>query len=287
MKKILSVLLVFSLFFALSCGSSDKKDGKTSLFEKKVALIKDSNQNKPVKQMVEILKLKDSENEESVKKEIMKIYSEVTGKIAPHQLAQFKESPNRNVQVPGDIARIHIKSDYVQSANVMLFLMKGKDPVVLDELEFNTEKKYDFAPGSYDFMMIVDRPDNNNVYVFKYDRSFKGGELYLGEFKIVGKYSNSGECMQGYIRDDAETCIAPSFKIFDNCDAGTHLVEHLCCEEGFNFIMDGQCSRYSDTVENVICPAGYHEGGKGRCCPTGMLFIDDKCQVPPKEEPAK
>ena len=286
MKKFLAVMLVCSLLFALSCGSSDKKDGKMSLIEKKIEMIKTDNPGKPVKQMVEILKLK-GEDESAVKKAVMEIYSEITGKVAPHQLAQFKESPNRNIQVPGNVSRIHIKSDYVSSANVMLFLMKGKEPVVWDELEFNTEKKYDFAPGNYDFIMIVDRPDNSNVYVFKYDRSFKGGELYLGEFKIVGKYSNSGECAKGYLRDDAETCIAPSFKIFDNCDAGTHLVEHLCCEEGFNFIMEGQCSRYSDTVENVICPAGYHEGGKGRCCPIGQLFIDNKCQVPPKEEPAK
>ena len=286
MKKFFSVIFVFFLIFSVSCGSSDKKEGKTSLIEKKIEMIKNDNQGKPVKQMVEILKLK-GENEEFVKKSVMKIYSEVTGKVNPHQLAEFKESPNRNVKIPGNVARIHIKSDYVSSANVMLFLMKGKEPVVWDELEFNTEKKYDFAPGNYNFIMIVDRPDNNNVYVFKYDRSFKGGELYLGEFKIIGKYSNSGDCAPDYIRDDAEPCITPSFKIFDNCDAGTHLVDHLCCEEGFNFIMEGQCSRYSDIVENVICPAGYHEAGKGRCCPTGMLFIDNKCQVPPKEEAGK
>ena len=90
MKKILLVMLVCSLFFALSCGSSDKKDGKMSLIEKKIAMIKEDNQNKPVKQMVEILKLK-GENEEIVKKEVMKIYSEVTAKVAPHQLAEFKE----------------------------------------------------------------------------------------------------------------------------------------------------------------------------------------------------
>ena len=64
----------------------------------------------------------------------------------------------------------------------------------------------------------------------------------------------------------------------DGCPAGKHRVEHLCCEEGFNFIMEGQCSRYSDTVENVICPAGYQHGGKGRCCPIGTIFIDGKCQ---------
>ena len=54
-------MLVCSLLFALSCGSSDKKDGKMSLIEKKIAFIKDDNQNKPVKQMVEILKLKDQD----------------------------------------------------------------------------------------------------------------------------------------------------------------------------------------------------------------------------------
>lgn len=285
MKKILSAVLVLFLMLAVSCGSADKKKGKATLTEKKIEMIKTDNPNKPVKQMVEILKLK-GEDEVLVKKTIMSMFKEITGKNAPFQLADFKESPNKNIKVPGNVSRIHIKSDYVQSANVMLFLMNGKEPVIMDELEFNTEKKYDFAPGHHNFIMIVDRPDNGNIYVFTYNRNFQDGKLYLGEFKLQGKYSNSGNCQEGFIRDDAETCVAPSFKVFDNCDAGTHLVDGLlCCEEGFNFIMEGQCSRYSDTVENVICPAGYHEAGKGRCCPTGEMFIDNKCQKP--ETPAK
>ncbi len=273
-------MLVCSLFFAFSCGSSDKKDGKMSLLEKKIAVIKEGNPDRPVKQMIEILKHK-GEDEALVKKEILGIYSEITGKIKPHQLAEFKESPNRNVKVPGDVARIHIKSD--NDSNVMLFLMKGNEPVVWDELEFNTEKKYDFVPGHYDFVMIVDRRSNNNVYVFNYDRDFSGGKLYLGEFKISGKYSNAGQCESGYLRDDEEVCIAPSFKIFDNCDEGTHLVEHLCCDEGFNFILDGKCSRYSGTVENYSCPRDTYAVGKGICCETGTVLIDNQCRKPPKE----
>lgn len=283
--RFLSAVLAVCMIFMVSCGSSEQK-GKQSLIEKKIEMVKTDNQKRPVLSMAKLLELK-GEDEALVKKNILGIYKDITSRVKPHHLSDFKESPNREIQVPGDVSRIHIKSDYVQSANVMLFLMKGNEAVVWDVLEFNTEKKYDFAPGNYSFIMVVDRPDNENIYVFQYDGNFLGGKLYLGEFKISGKYSNSGECQQGYIRDDAETCIAPSFKIFDNCKTGTHLVEHLCCEEGFNFIMDGQCSRYSDTVENVICPAGYHEGGKGRCCPNGTLFIDGQCQVPTKEDAAK
>ena len=285
-------MLVLFMVLAVSCGSGDKKDGKKSLLEKKIEMIRNDNPNKPVKQMVEILKLEgengeNGENVQAVKKAaIMEIYSEIMGKTTPHQLPEFKESPNRNIKVPGNVSRIHLASDY--SANAMLFLMKGKEMKVFDELRFNTDdSKYDFAPGHYDFVIIVDRPDNDNVYAFQYDRDFTGGKLYLGKFRMDSKYIVDGGCMNGYIRDDAETCITPSFKIFDNCDAGTHLVEHLCCEEGFNFIMDGQCSRYSGTVENYACPRDTYAVGKGRCCPTGWLFIDNKCQKPTKEEPAK
>lgn len=264
---------------------SNRFEGNNSLspVERKIAMIKRDNPNRPVKQMREILKLR-HEDEESVKQALLTIYAEilVKGTTTLQPLAEFNESPNRNISIPGNLSIIHVKSDYISTANVMMLMMKqngNKEWILWDELEFNSEKKYAFPPGNYRFLLVVDRPDNKNVYIFEYDCYFKGGEMYVGEFKILGKY-NTTLCPNGYIRDDRETCIAPSFKVFDNCDSGTHLVEHLCCEEGFNFIMEGQCSRYSDTVENVLCPAGYQEAGKGRCCPTGMIFINNKCQVP-------
>jgi len=282
MRKLIALIAVF-VVFSISCGSADKNEGKNSLLEKKVALIKEQSKGKKVAEMVDIFKLQ-PEHGNSVDKYIEDIFDEITKNGQKHPLDSFKESPNRDLKIPASVTHIHLKNNY-PSGNVILFLKKGNKTVLKDYFEFNTEKKYEVEPGNYKFILIIDRKFNNNVYVFESDLNFKGGELYLGEFNITSQYNKSGSCEAGFILDE-ELCIVPSFKILDNCNPGSHLVEHLCCEEGFNFIMEGQCSRYSDTVETVICPAGYHEGGKGRCCPKGTMFIDDKCQEPPKEPAA-
>ena len=48
------------------------------------------------------------------------------------------------------------------------------------------------------------------------------------------------------------------------------------------FLKDRLPEKKPTNVENVLCPAGYQEAGKGRCCPTGMIFINNKCQVSAK-----
>lgn len=279
MKKIVA-LAVFFAIFAISCGSTDEKGGDGSLLEKKIGLIKEQSKGKKITEMVDIFKLK-PEYGTSIDSYIENIFDEVTKNAKNHPLDSFKESPNRDLQIAQSVTQIHLKNNY-PSGNVILFLKKGNKTILKDYFEFNTEKKYEVEPGGYEFILIIDRKFNDNVYVFKSELNFKGGELYMGEFNIVSQYNKEGSCEQGFIMDE-ELCIIPSFKILDNCNPGSHLVEHLCCEEGFNFIMEGKCSRYSDTVETVICPAGYHEGGKGRCCPKGTMFIDDKCQEPSKE----
>lgn len=278
--RILSAIITCCLVFIVSCGSADQKDDQTALLEKKVEMIKNENKEKPVEALARIFELK-SENEKFITQQIMEIKKEVAKKEKTHGLDKFKESPNRELKIPGNVSQIHLKNNY-PSGNVAVFLMKGNNPVILDVFEFNTEKKYEVAPGNYCFIMIIDRKFNNNVYFFKSELTLRGGELYLGEFNINSQYNKSGSCEPGFIPDD-DMCLIPSFKILDNCNPGSHLVEHLCCEEGFNFIMNEKCSRYSDTVESVVCPAGYHEAGKGRCCPKGTVLIDDACQVPPKE----
>jgi len=278
--RVLSAIIACCLVFVLSCGSAETKDENTALLEKKVEMIKNDNKEKSVEAMVKVFQLK-SENESFINKQMLEMSEEVLKKGTAHGLDKFKESPNRDLKIPANVSQIHLKNNY-PSGNAMVFLMKGKEAAIIDVFEFNTEKKYEVAPGNYSFLMIIDRKFNNNIFIFRTDLAFRGGELYLGEFNINSQYNKSGSCEQGFIPDD-DMCLVPSFKILDNCNPGSHLVEHLCCEEGFNFIMNEKCSRYSDTVESVVCPAGYHEAGKGRCCPKGTTLIDDKCQVPPKE----
>ena len=278
--KVLSAIITCCLVFVLSCGSAETKDENTALLEKKVEMIKNDAKEKSVEAMVNVFQLK-SENESFINKQVLEMSEEVLKKGTAHGLDKFKESPNRDLKIPANVSQIHLKNNY-PSGNAMVFLMKGNEAAIIDVFEFNTEKKYEVAPGNYSFLMIIDRKFNNNIFIFKTDLAFRGGELYLGEFNINSQYNKSGSCEQGFIPDD-DMCLVPSFKILDNCNPGSHLVEHLCCEEGFNFIMNEKCSRYSDTVESVVCPAGYHEAGKGRCCPKGTTLIDDKCQVPPKE----
>ena len=281
MKKLTLIFVALSVLFA-ACGSSDADKGKNSILDKKVAMVKAENENvdKPVAQIVGIDKLR-AEHGDKVNPYICDIFKSICKAGTKHPLDEFKASPNRNLQIPSNKTQIHLKNNY-SSGNTLFYLMKDKKPVIKHVFEFNTEKKFEVEPGQYNILFIIDRQDNKNHYVFKAAKNLNGGELYLGEFNITGQYNKSGSCAEGFI-SDGEICIKPVFKILDNCAEGSHLVEHLCCEEGFNFIMEGKCSRYSDKVESVVCPAGYHEAGKGRCCPKGYVLIDDKCQEPPKE----
>lgn len=283
MKKLL-MLVVVLVVFSISCGSTDKNEEKGSLLEKKIELIKEQNKEKKLAMMVDLFKLK-AEYGDAVDTYIEDLFDEVTKSGKNHPLDNFKESPNRDLKISPSVTQIHLKNNY-PSGNTVFFLVKDDKIILKDYYEFNTEKKYEVASGNYKFIIIIDRKFNSNIFVFESDLNFRGGELYLGEFNINSQYNKSGSCEAGFIADE-EMCIVSSFKIVDNCNPGSHLVETLCCEEGFNFIMEGKCSRYSDTVESVICPAGYHEGGKGRCCPKGTIFIDDRCQEPPKEPKAE
>lgn len=281
MKK-LTVLFIVLTIFAAACGSADENQGKDSILDKKVAMIKSEsdNQGKPVAQIVGIENLR-AEHGDKINPYIKEIFKGICKSGAKHKLDEFKESPNRKLEIPSNVTQIHLKNNY-PSGNTLFYLMKDGKPAIEHVFEFNTEKKFEVAPGQYDILFIIDRKFNKNLYVFKAAKHLNGGELYLGEFNIASQYNKSGSCAEGFISDD-DMCIKPIFKILDNCSEGSHLVEHLCCEEGFNFIMEGKCSRYSDKVESVVCPAGYHEAGKGRCCPKGYVLIDDKCQEPPKE----
>lgn len=281
MKKLIVLFVVLSILF-IACGSSDENQGKNSLLDKKVAMIKSEkdNEGKPVAQIVEISELK-SEHGDMVNPYIDAIFKDICKNNQKYPLADFKESPNRKLNIPSNKTQIHLKNNY-PSGNVLFYLMDGKKAIIKHIFEFNTEQKFEVNPGQYDILFVIDRKFNKNIYVFKAAKTFSGGKLFLGEFNIASQYNKSGSCEPGFHSDD-DMCLKPTFKILDNCDEGSHLVEHLCCEEGFNFIMDGKCSRYSDKVESVVCPAGYHEAGKGRCCPKGYVLIEDKCQEPPKE----
>jgi len=280
MKKI-QCLLSCLLVLAVSCGSADTKDESSSIIEKRIQIIREDNKNKEVGVLVDIVKLKEEYGEE-MKPFVEKQVKKLTGTGRDYTLVPMLESPNRNLKVPANISQIHLRNNY-PSGNTVIVLMKDGKPVVVEPFEFNSEFKYDTAPGKYTFYMMIDRNFNDNIFLFKADMNLRGGELYLGEFSIVSQLNKSGSCPSGEITD-TDMCIKPFFKILDNCDPGFNLVEHLCCEDGFNFIMNGKCSRYSDTVESVVCPAGYHEAGKGRCCPKGTILLDNRCQEPPKGE---
>jgi hypothetical protein len=273
-------LLVFIAIFALSCGSADTKDESKTLIEKKIEIIREDAKNKEVEVLVGIHKLQE-EHGDTMLPFIENQVKKITGNNKNHVLDQFIKSPNRDLKIPSNLSRIHLRNNY-PSGNTVIVLLKDGKPVKIEPFVFNTEFKQDLAPGKYQFFMLIDRNFNDNLFVFKSELNLRGGELYIGEFTVNSQLNKSGSCESNEI-PDTDMCIRPYFKILDNCDPGMNLVEHLCCPDGFNFIMNGKCSRYSDTVESVVCPAGYHEAGKGRCCPKGTMLIDDKCQEPQKD----
>jgi len=272
-------LLTFLAVLAVSCGSADTKDESKSLIEKKIEIIKEDNKNKDVAVLIEMIKLKE-EHGEAMKPFVEKQFNKIIGENKNHKLDKFIKSPNRELKIPNNVSQIHLRNNY-PGGNTAIVIKKDNKFIAIEPFMFNNEYKSDITPGNYDIYMIIDRNFNDNIFIFSSKSNFKGGELYLGEFTINSQLNKSGSCKAGEI-PDTDMCIKPFFKILDNCPPGQNLVEHLCCEEGFNFIMNGKCSRYSDTVESVQCPAGYHEAGKGRCCPNGTALINDRCQETPE-----
>ncbi len=277
--KVIKWLFVCVAVGAVSCGSADIKDESRSLIERQIEIIREDSKNRDVEVLVGIHGLKE-EHGEAMNSFIEKQVQKITGNYKSHALDQFIESPNRNLKIPSNVSRIHLRNNY-PSGNTVIVIFRDKKPVKIVPLAFNSEFKHDLAPGRYEFFLVIDRNFNDNIFVFKSDLNLRGSELYLGEFTVNSQLNKSGSCGSNEIADK-DMCIRPFFKILDNCDPGMNLVEHLCCPDGFNFIMNERCSRYSDTVESVVCPAGYHEAGKGRCCPNGTILLDNRCQEPPK-----
>ncbi len=274
MRSIMCFVCLFLLTtIFVSCSSSPESKKEESKFLQEMELVKQEKASRHLEILSEALAKTSVYGDEAinyVKDNGLKLVRTMKS----YKLDTFKESPNKEIEVPSDVARLHIKNNY-PSGNFFLFLISGAN-VIVEEIPFNTEKKIDLKPAAYEIAIIIDRKFNNNEYLFGHKISLKGGKLYLGEFNIFSKM-NKGDCPEGEIADD-DMCINPMFKPFDNCGKNKHLVENLCCEEGFNFIMDGECSRYSDAVESVVCPMGFHPSNKGRCCPNGKDFIDGMCR---------
>jgi len=275
------MLLVVASILICACASQQEAPKEKSPAEQEIAGYADDllAKGKDVAYLTKLFELKErypTEAQEAITTHFEKLYTS----LPKHPLDSFKESPNPDVRVPSGQARLHIKSNYT-SGNAIVFIREGSKVLVSEPFPFNTEKQFDLKPGAYEFIILIDRKFNNNKYLYTTPLSMSDGTVYLGEFTIVSELQPDGECAPGRVRDD-DTCMKVEFRVFDNCNPGTHLVEYLCCEEGYNFIMDGRCSKYTDKVDTVLCPAGYEEGGQGRCCPKGMKFINGQCQVPPK-----
>lgn len=283
MKKVLVGIMITAaaLFIVIACASQQAASGEKSVAEKEIALYAEDTlaKGKDIAYLGKLFELKEKYPKEAGK-EIDTLYKKLTASLPKNRLDTLKESPNKQMRATSGQSRLHLKNNYT-SGNTAIFIIEDGDFAVAEMLPFNTERQIDLKPGSYEFVVIIDRKFNNNKYFYSTALNMSEGTLYVGEFNIVSEYNTSGQCPEGRVADE-DTCMKVEFRAFDNCAPGTHLVDYLCCDEGFNFIMEGKCSRYTDKVDTVMCPAGYEEGGSGRCCPKGMKFIDNQCQVPPK-----
>ncbi|MBP7432697.1 hypothetical protein KA996_04035, partial [bacterium] len=88
--RLLSAIITCCMVFALSCGSADSKDDKTSLLEKKIEMIKTDNKDKPLMTMVKVFEVK-SENEKFINETIMDMQEDLLKKSTTHELDKFKE----------------------------------------------------------------------------------------------------------------------------------------------------------------------------------------------------
>lgn len=272
---------VAALFIIAACASQQTAPGEKSAAEQELALYADELQAKgrEVAFMVKLFELKEKYPKEAAAA-IEKEFKKLQAALPKNRLDTFKESPNQTLRVAPGQSRLHLKNNYT-SGNTLIFIHEDGDVILSEVLPFNTERQIDLKPGSYEFVVLIDRKFNTNKYLYAANLSMSDGTIYVGEFNIASELNAAGECPAGRVRDD-DTCMKVEFRAFDNCAAGTHLVDYLCCDEGYNFVMEGKCSRYTDKVDTVMCPTGYEEGGSGRCCPKGMKFIDGQCQVPPK-----
>ncbi len=283
MRSFVMALLVVAaaLFIVIACASQQATTGEKSAGEKQIAMYAEDTlaKGKEIAFLVKLFELKaqyPDDAEAAIKEQFKKLYDA----LPKNRLDTFKESPNKELRVAPGQSRLHLKNNYT-SGNTVIFIREGGDIVLSEALPFNTERQLDLKPGTYEFVVLIDRKFNTNKYLYVTNLNMSDGTIYVGEFNIASELNASGDCPEGRVRDD-DTCMKVEFRAFDNCGAGTHLVDYLCCDEGYNFVMEGKCSRYTDKVDTVMCPTGYEEGGSGRCCPKGMKFIDNQCQVPPK-----
>ncbi|HOW52810.1 MAG TPA: hypothetical protein PLV42_12300 [bacterium] len=278
---VVTFIAAAALFIVVACASQQAASGDKSEGEKQIALYAEDTlaKGKDIAFLAKLFDLKaqyPDDAEDAIESQFKKLHDT----LPKNRLDTFKESPNKELRVAPGQSRLHLKNNYT-SGNTAIFIREGNDFVVSEMLPFNTERQIDLKPGSYEFVVIIDRKFNNNKYLYTATLNMSDGTIYVGEFNIASEYNTSGQCPEGRVADE-DTCMKVEFRAFDNCAPGTHLVDYLCCDEGYNFVMEGKCSRYTDKVDTVMCPTGYEEGGSGRCCPKGMKFIDGQCQVPPK-----
>lgn len=280
--KHFSWLLLLSLLFVISCGSAESGEARDSVLEQKISIIEKEHKNKPLEVLAKICQLRKEYGDKI--NPFVGDYMSTMEALPKHKLPAMMDSPNQEFKVSSSIALLHFRNNY-PSGNLFIRIKQGKKMVLKYAFPFNTEKKIELAPGTYDIAFFIDRKFNDSLYAFADTISLRGGKAYIGEFNITSQYNKSGACPEGTVVDD-DVCMKLAFNVVDNCADGYHLVEHLCCEEGFNFVMEGRCSQYSDKVEHVVCPKGYEPGGKGRCCPKGEKFIDGACRKPDPNAPA-
>ncbi|MFO7735368.1 MAG: hypothetical protein R6W70_04020 [bacterium] len=275
MKKMFFIIMTMA-FVLVSCASQEPVQKKKTLLDRKVEAVEQNNQGDKVKQLVKIFEFKEKYGDK-VLPHIKSKISQIKAAVPKHELPEFKESPNKEIEIPADKIQIDIKNNY-PSGEMFVTVEKGGDFVDYGFFEFNTEKKLELEPGKYSFNIFINRKFNDNTYFFSTEINSSGGELLLGEFTVKSEYNKSGKCPDGQIQD-GDVCMDVIFDVLDNCPPGNHLVDRqLCCPEGYNFIMDGSCSRYSDKVETPVCPEGTYPAGRGRCCPEGTELIEGRCR---------
>ncbi len=285
-RSFILVSAVFSMFFAVSCSSAPKAEAPKSTADAEIEMIEKDNAGKELVIVQKLSGLKEKHGDK-ITQAVEKNVKNLLSSISKHNLDSFKNSPNKEIQVPSDKSRIHIKNDYT-GGNLLVIVSKSGDASVMELVPNNSEKSWDLNPGSYDFTIIIDRKfsDFKNKYALTSQLSLEAGQLYIGNFKVKGQ-PMEGSCAENTIKDDAD-CLVPTFEIFDNCTGGQSLVDGLlCCDGDKNFIVDNQCSRHPGYVENVVCPKGTKDMGGGRCCPDGTELIDGQCQTPKKKDEKK
>ncbi|MCK5807350.1 hypothetical protein KAH37_00040, partial [bacterium] len=197
--KHFSWLLLVSLLFLVSCGSAEKTVKKDSIIEQKIVIIKKEHKNKPLEVLGAMCEMRKEYGEK-----MKPFLSDCMGTIEalPHQaLPKLMDSPNQELKVPSSVALLHLRNNY-PSGNLFLRIKQGRKEVLKYVFPFNTEKKIELAPGTYEVSLIIDRKFNDNLYAFVGTLSLRGGKAYIGEFTITSQYNKSGSCPAGTVVDD-------------------------------------------------------------------------------------